>query len=269
MRDNALWKRYRRLVYSLNRSISLVLIIIGICTAFHIYHRAQDESHFQELLAEADEMSHIYSELLPSAITERMKNMDYVKDVRVKASMSLSRDSRGDYTWNEKVRITLYVDDTFDSLLDDIQYDYLCEAASKGEDAILDAIDTYLPKYSDLRGGLKRIVEDERKCFARRDMDYDYDVRTSENHYEYAHYVKDYFVKNDKDHFTSRHRAEIEAKYAKPTPTPKPVKKSSGRTIIYDPDDIHNYDDPEDYWYDHEDEFDDFEDAWDYWEENY
>lgn len=227
MSNNALWKRYRRLVYSLNRVITLVLIIIGICTAFHIYRRTQDESHFQELLAEADEMGHKYSELLPPAIAERMKNMEYVRDVKVNASMSLTRDSRGDYTWNEKVRITLYLDDAFDSISDDTQYDFLCEEASKGSDAIYDATETYLPELYDLHRELRHIIEDERNGFMWGNTDNDYDARTSENHYEYAHYVKDYFVKNDKDHFTSKHLAEIQAKYAKPTPTPKPVKNNN------------------------------------------
>ena len=84
-------------------------------------------------------------------------------------------------------------------------------------------------------------------------------------------YVDNCFLKNDKDHFTPRHRAEIQAKYATPMPAPKPAKKRSGgsKTIIYDLKDMHNYDDPKDYRYDHEDKFDDFKDAWDCPEDNY
>ena len=36
----------------------------------------------------------------------------------------------------------------------------------------------------------------------------------------------------------------------------------------YDDYDVDEYDDPEDFWYDHADEFDSYEDAWDYWEDN-
>jgi hypothetical protein len=32
--------------------------------------------------------------------------------------------------------------------------------------------------------------------------------------------------------------------------------------------DVYDYDDPEDFYYDHEYEFDDIQDAEDYWEEN-
>lgn len=271
VRYTALFKSFRRLVYSLNRAIVIVAIISAICTAFYLFHRSQDNAHFQELLTEAAEMRHEYSELLPPVIAERMKDMDYVEDVKVTASMLLTHNSLGDYTWNEKVRITLYVDDAFDKLSDNKQYAYLCEEESKGHDVIRETIRTCLPRYVDLRGELFHIIEHDRRGFVRSDMDYDYEVQTSENHYQYAHYVDDYFLLNGEDHFTSKHRAEIRAKYATPTPTPK-QKRSTNRgkgTIIYDPDDIHNYDDPEDYWYDHEDEFDDFEDAWDYWEENY
>ena len=275
VRYTALFKSFRRLVYNLNRGIIIVAIISAICTAFYIYRRTQDEAHFQELITEAAAMRNEYSELLPPVIAESMKDMDYVEDVKVTASMLLSHNSLGNYTWNEKVRIILYVDDAFDKLSDNKQYDYLCEEASRGEDAIHDAIDTYLPRYEDLRGELYHIIEGERDGFVRSDMDYDYEVQTSENHYQYAHYVDDYFLLNGEDHFTSKHRAEIRAKNTKSTSMTKTnftTKSSTNRskgTIIYDPDDIHNYDDPEDYWYDHEDEFDDFEDAWDYWEENY
>ena len=37
----------------------------------------------------------------------------------------------------------------------------------------------------------------------------------------------------------------------------------------YDDYDADDYEDPEDFWYDHADEFEDYEDAWDYWEENH
>ena len=162
------------------------------------------------------------------------------------------------------------MDDAYDKITDNKQYDYLCEEKSKGRDVIYETIRTCLPRYEDLRGELYHIIEGERDGFVRSDMDYDYEVQTSENHYQYAHYVDDYFLLNGEDHFTSKHRAEMRAKYATPTPTPKRSRTNRSKgTIIYDPDDIHNYDDPEDYWYDHEDEFDDFEDAWDYWEENY
>ena len=255
VRYTALFKSFRRLVYNLNRGIIIVAIISAICTAFYIYHRVQDNAHFQELLTEAAEMRPVYSEQLPPVIAESMKDMDYVEDVEVSASMSLTSDSLGNYTWNEKVRIILYVDDAFDKLSDNKQYDYLCEEASRGEDAIYDAIDTYLPRYEDLRGELYHIIEGERDGFVRSDVDYDYEVRTSENHYQYAHYVYDYFLKNGEDHFTSKHRAEIQVKYATPTPIPvaKPSTKRSKGMIIYDPDDIYNYDDSEDYWYEHED----------------
>ena len=141
-----LWKKYRRLVYNLNLGIVIVVLISAICTAFYIYHRVQDNAHFQELLTEAAEMRHEYSELLPPVIAERMKDMDYVEDVEVSASMSLTSDSLGNYTWNEKVRIILYVDDAFDKLSDNKQYDYLCEEESKGHDVIYEEIRNCLPR---------------------------------------------------------------------------------------------------------------------------
>ena len=186
VRYTALFKSFRRLVYSLNRAIVIVAIISAICTAFYLFHRSQDNAHFQELLTEAAEMRHEYSELLPPVIAERMKDMDYVEDVKVTASMLLTHNSLGDYTWNEKVRITLYVDDAFDKLSDNKQYAYLCEEESKGHDVIRETIRTCLPRYEDLRGELFHIIEHDRRGFVRSDMDYDYEVQTSENHYQYG-----------------------------------------------------------------------------------
>ena len=42
MSNSALWKRYRRLVYSLNRVITLVLIIIAICNRGAWHERPEE-----------------------------------------------------------------------------------------------------------------------------------------------------------------------------------------------------------------------------------
>ena len=109
------------------------------------------------------------------------------------------------------------MDDAFDKLSDNKQYAYLCEEESKGHDVIRETIRTCLPRYEDLRGELFHIIEHDRRGFVRSDMDYDYEVQTSENHYQYAHYVDDYFLLNGEDHFTSKHRAEMRAKNTKST----------------------------------------------------
>ncbi len=190
---------------------------------------------------------------------------DYMEECRVDAYITMS----GRQEWGVNFSVVLVMSDAFDRLTDDRQYEYLQEEESIGSDAL------YAMLKSDSFSDFQEIREIG-LGFLKPLRNYvlpteHYTILTSKNRYEYAFYVKDYFLLNGEDHRTTTGMRKIREKYATPTPRPSSGKKySSGKTYVYNGGDDYNaedYDDPEEFWEDNRDEFDNFDEAADYLED--
>ena len=266
-----------RLAYSVNIAW-IVLMIAAVAGPIAYYRNGRMETErLKATIHEIVEFKKKYSETMKEEIPKKLADFDYMESVDADVTYSVSQQntvySGYYYTWNERAVITLYASDGFDNLTDDKQYEYLCKLYHEGNDAVQAVEQEFLHDYRDLEEKLRKQAERKEES-VHKSFKSDFFIVTSRNRYQYANDVTDYFLLNGKDHFTTKSRKKHQKARpkAQPTVTPTPKKStgygSSRKKYVFDYDDVHNYDDPEDFWEDHEDEFEDFYDAWDYWEEN-
>ena len=259
------------LAYAVNIAWIVLLIAVALSPAAYFVNRQKEAARLKALMDEITAMKKTYTEVMKAEIPGKLADFDYLESVNADASLKVSRRQglgKDGYDWSERVVITLHVSDAFDRISDNRQYEYLRDLYSEGSSAIWDVKDEKLSACYDLESRLKEQLERMNEIVSGRDS-FDFFIVTSKNRYQYSHYVRDYFILNGESHYTTNYKTQYEKEHPKTTPTPKPAgSSSSGKKYVFDYDDVHNYNDPEDFWEDHEDEFDDFEDAWDYWEEN-
>ena len=243
--------------------------------AFIVASRLLREKQFKETVTAISDLQDPYSRIIAENVPEKLKGLDleYVTDVTARGTVYFIMSSDNWYLWRESASVTLYVTDRFDRSGDSAKYKYLCQFKTQAEAAIHDAIKENLPEIYELDRSVTEQIQSRKSEHIQHKDDYRFIVKTPENSYEYSkksNAYNNYYVLNGKEHSFKKVRRETNIKRTTPTPTPTPRKKRSisKKPYVFDYDDVHNYDDPEDFWDDHEDEFEDFEDAWDYWEEN-
>lgn len=259
----------KKLVRSVKFWVFLILAGVLIFEGTKYWHRRTLRLHYEECSRQAREYQKKYASVMYSELPKCFKSMRYCDDSDILASSSFSVNSVGREIWLESVTITLYLQDTFDTLTDNSQYDYLCDFAQKGITAIDHTLKYKLKDYQNVREEYLDAFYKYKDSFVSVERKYDYFVKTSKNTYQYAHNVKDYFVLNDRDHFTQKHWEEYRKKQGKTQTEKKKYSLPSGKFDYGDPYNVQDYDDPEDFYEDHEDEFDDIEEAEDYFDEYY
>ena len=245
-----------------------LLAVAGIIIGVRYKERAELRAQYQELCEQ-------YSIVLNREVPAKMESLKYYKSTEIDAVCRIGEpDRNGKRTRYSRYYVTVHVSDEFDRVGENDQFEYLEEVKDLAREAERTVLKEYLPDYAGFSGS-----HQYPDVFGMHRMDYneedEYFVKTSKNLYQCAKYLDNYFIKNDEEVFTPKfweiyHRQNPTLT---PIPTPYARKPASGKSkdkykSSADPYDVDQYDDPEDFWEENEDDFDDFEDAWDYWEEH-
>ena len=245
-----------------------LLAVAGIIIGVRYKERAELRAQYQELCEQ-------YTIVLNKEVPAKMESLKYYKSTEIDAVCKIGEpDSNGRRTRYSRYYVTVHVSDEFDRVGENDQFEYLEEVKDLAREAKRTVLEEHLPAYAGFSGS-----HQYPDVFGKHRMDYneedEYFVKTSRNLYQCAKYLDNYFIKNDEEVFTPRFWEIYHKKNPTPTPTPTPYarKPASGKSKYKykssaDPYDVDQYDDPEDFWEENEDDFDDFEDAWDYWEEH-
>ncbi len=270
-----------------------VLLVILIAAAVVITVTAIDRNYREKkrreehaaIMAELMEEVKSFQSVMEENIPKEMKSFPYYKNAKITASavwVPGNADTTGSRL-TDRITVTVYAYDTFDSLDDRSIYEWLQEVYLEYSPRIWDAYDKHLPNYrrhAYYFNLYKRDsdIEPEEEITYR--QEFSYFIKTSKNSYEQTNLVRDYYVLNGKDHFVKTEKkkqttpAPTSAPGSTPTSAPKPTGTPSGssgtggkRRKTFEYYGVEEYDDPEDFYYDYEDDFEDYEDAEDYWNE--
>ena len=251
----------------------MILVIAGILLyAGNRYVKAQK---IRQYLEECDRKAEKYRKNYGSVMQKKFaayfpEDFEYVKDIRVSASSVLISTPIWSHCWQDSVVVTIYAEDAFDQLMDNTQYEYLCQFEEKGSSAISENVRQHMEGYQEARREFTYASYQYQGIHYQVDEDYHFIVKTSENTYEYAHNVRDYFLLNGRDHYTQKFREKYRKEQEKKNPRKeKNTYLPSGKFDYGDPYNVQEYDDPEDFYEDHEDEFEDYEEADDYYDEHH
>lgn len=255
---------------------SLILPIISALLVFtitgmivhSIYKDKKDEERYQQYFEEIPELGRKYNSLMQEMMPPYFEDMDYYQRAEVTGSLKYV-DNPGEKKdeLERYYKVVVYVDNEFDLLSDDDQYDYLYEVISAARAGECHVRANYIPDMDTIFDELPEFVYRYKGKIIYTPSNSDYSVKTENNTYSSIGLVDDYFILNGKEHFTERYRRLHNMDNSDSTDESKTYSepKYSGKTKIYndfDPDDPDTYDDPEDYW----DEYGDYEDEeeWDY-----
>ncbi len=277
-------RKTRTIIARIIGVVLIVLLIIGNIAAKQIQKKreaeqlkAEQEENEARLRVLVKEFGPVMMENLPKG----SKRFEYYEDAQVSAYA----------VWNGKgeiidnIDVTIFADNKFDSISDRMKYEWLKWVYKEYGKRIKRVYDEKMKEYKRLLYYFSPRITLENA--GKRSIIYtkieSYIIKTDENTYEWAGSIQDYYVLNGKDHFLKDKKSRWYNPPVTPTPTRRPSSssnssgnssgnsfgnssgKSSGKGFDYY--DTYEYDDPEDFWYDYEDEFEDYEDAEDYWEE--
>ena len=228
---------YQKTIYgpvlALNITIILLVLSFFIGSGINLWKKENDQKRFEATMDEISEMKEKYSRIMGEEVPKKIKNVDYMDFVEANVSFDVNKRSYGSgsyYTWVRHAIITLQVTDAFDGISDNLQYDHLCSLESLGNEALMSAEKESLQAYLELYEKYKDQIE-SRDGTIFQEYDSEYLIVTSKNKYEYARNVKDYFLLNGKDHFTTKHWDEYYKEHPKTSPAPKatpaPKKKNA------------------------------------------
>ena len=225
---------HSRIAYSVNIAWIMLVIAAAAGTGYYFWAKDAAAARFKETMTEIDSMRKTYSEVMKTEVPKKLGDFDYMESVGANASFTVNCSNYKDvgyYNWKEHAVITLYASDDFDKLSDNKQYEYLCDFARQAGSSVSAVEKECLPEYGELIKRFREQVEknDETVMW---DDDDDYYIVTSNNRYQYADNVKDYFLLNGKDHFTTKHWDEYHKAHPKttPKPTPKPTSTSKKKS---------------------------------------
>jgi len=273
-------------------SVFIVSIVLIVRTVQQRTIRAEKAANMERLT----ELRESFGKTMKNNLSLKAGDFPYYRDAMVIAYAGWEWNSH--YEWNtleDNVTVVVFADSEFDALSDREIHTWLGKIAKDYKKRIQKVYDEQLQDYWKLIHYFDPVsstvdLEDEESVFYR--QNFKYTVETAKNSYEYTNLVQDYYVLNGKDHFVRDEQSYWTTPVPSPTPTRKPSGssgssgsgsssgksgtsgsgsssgksgKSSGKGFDYY--DAYKYDDPEDFWYDYEDDFEDYEDAEDYWEE--
>ena len=250
-------------------------VVITVVTITRHYREKKRREEHAAIMAELMEEVKSFQSVMEENIPKEMKSFPYYKNAKITAAAEWKPKSSGGTggRLTDKISVTVYAYDTFDDLDDRSIYEWLQEVYLEYSPRIRDAYDKHLPNYEHHAHYFSLYkwdsdIEPEEGITYR--QEFSYFIKTSRNSYEQTNLVRDYYVLNGKDHFVRTEKK----KQTTPTPTPGPTGTPSGssgtggkRRKTFEYYGVENYDDPEDFYYDYEDDFEDYEDAEDYWNE--
>lgn len=244
-----------------------VIVLIGAYPCYKGYEWRKWTSYYNENIKEMRAQLDAFNKETEKNVSGKTTTFPYgdMADIAVNAYMK-TRNGHVEVTY--WAQVTLHATEAFDNLTAARQKEYLEWGYNEYGRRLEEAYDTVMDRSgTNPAGNIKSAVneghlDDEYSIYLKNI--YTFYIETPSNTYKSCQ-IENYFLKNGKDVF-------VRTTTPTPTPTPRTDAHEYRPSTVwndYDYYDVDEYDDPEDFWYDYEDDFDDYEDAEDYWEEHH
>jgi len=142
------------------RSHFFWILLCAVCLSIPIGRRWLIARHYEEADRKASEVRKEYAAQMRSKLPGYFKDMTYLMNAEVRASSELIYHQIHKECRMDSVTITLRVVNGFDRLSDNEQYDYLCDFARKGEQAIRSVVQRNVPDYKEARSDFWNAARD-------------------------------------------------------------------------------------------------------------